>query len=283
MNLDQPFQFVFGDLDGENAVPGKNMIMTRIERGQDDAGLYSWADDGINFLHYNLPFTMPVLSEPVDIDLDGDLDLLVNEISPGEENLTLLLNPDYSLQLEQDTLDFVEAVEPSFFNPTRATPIDSTSLLDYLFINSIQYPVIIDTIYILEGIPNLDSIFTLEDTLQDGITPFQPEYDIRVTPDDTLHIPIRFAPSDTANETGVDTWERWHGFAVLEFRDHPLDTELFVINLLGTGARSDLFLPTPIRDFSHQFDMVPGDTMSLPFMCGIVGITGCMQDTIQKI
>ncbi len=249
-------EIVLADLDGISSMPSRNWIISRYEYGQYDSGIYTYADNVTNRLRYQSPYLHPDNIIPVDFDLDSDIDLIVNERTPSEERIVLITNPDLCQptvpHIEVDTLDFQEAFQPVPFNRFRTTPIDSFSVLNYEIVNNLEFTVLFRDAYLPL---DLNGIFAIDDTLEDGNTPYTAEYPLRVAPHDTLKIPFRFTPTDTTNPSLPG--ERWHGIGIIYYDNWAGGVQALGLHLFGTGGRSVLSVNVDMLDFGDiHFDEI---------------------------
>ncbi|MBU1983762.1 VCBS repeat-containing protein, partial [bacterium] len=200
------------DLDRSSALPGGDRDWVIAGILQADSSLF-WYDQDRNPVS-PVPFELPrpFLTEAGDLDLDGDLDLVVIDLREGDERIVYFMNPD-SPPGPSDTLDF------------GLVPIDGrTDTSGFYYVNQDLYPRTLVNV-------NTQSLHPVYDFLgvfaPGGQTP--ETLPRRIEIGETIELRFRFRPQD---------WVWYPSSVRLEFLGDLGGSLSRTIVISGEGGRS---------------------------------------------
>lgn len=216
-----PHSMVLADLESDQRYPDHNWIVSRddmIEADNDNTVLSTLTTN----------ITKPQEMVSFDYDFDGDIDLCALEWISPNGLAVLFQNPDFIYpEIIYDSLEFDPPNISLPWNPSGVTPIDTSDMQSYIFVNEFIYPI---EVYELELESDIFvSLFS------------SPVYPIILQPGEQLNYPILFTPQDilTYLETAYLTFDL----------GNTIDPYVVALTLQGTGGRSIIGVDPDILDF----------------------------------
>jgi len=238
-----PYDVFLSDLDSTSMPdqPDGNWLVSTWNPGGNpgNAGIYLFGDDIAQ--PYQIALTtnidLPAELNSFDCDLDGDMDVIAIERTPGSERIVYCVNPYVPTgEFLVDTLDFSAPFLDSLSNPLGLIPMDTTVIDTFRVTNSSAYPLLIAQLSISVN-PSIvfASLFST------------PGYPVVVAPGNAVDMPFAFTPKSDVPYSGTALIQ-YLGFGQTGIRT-------WTLVLLGKGGRSILQATSDTVDFGY---MLPG-------------------------